>query len=274
MQESPVNFKALIGSGLFSLLVVAGLILYQIADNRTKVVFCDVGQGDAAYIRIKNQIDILVDAGPDSKVLNCLGKYMPFFDRKIEIAILTHPEKDHFGGFSYLVDRYRIDNLLLPTINSQDKTFSSLIKKMRTKKINIEFVLAGLSLSVKTDKIRFYWPANRSSFSNLNNESLVFTFQENNHQILFTGDAEPPVWSQLFLKVRLKTDILKVPHHGSKNGLSKKLLQLADPTLAVISVGKNNPYGHPAKEVLDLLRASKKKYLRTDELGDIVFKLN
>lgn len=278
-------------------------------DKKTKIVFCDVGQGDASYIRIKNQVDILVDAGPDKKVLTCLGKYMPFYDRKIELAILSHPQKDHFGGFLYLLDRYQIEKMLMSPLDNPSQSFNKLKKKLSQKKISLYFPKAGTKIKILNDSLNFYWPTEEFIAKNLllppsylnndrrqneqnilkvlgasslddNNFSFVFSFEENNFRVIYTGDATPQVLNALDLSLvtrssdnDTKTTILKIPHHGSKNGLTKKFLQLANPRIAVISVGKNNSYGHPAKEILEMLQASKIKIKRTDEEGNIIFKL-
>jgi competence protein ComEC len=99
-------------------------------------------------------------------------------------------------------------------------------------------------------------------------------FQEKNFRILFTGDISLPILEKVLKQSKIKTTILKIPHHGSKYNLSKNVLLLADPTIAVISCGKNNSYGHPAREVLDMLKAAKIKVRRTDKEGDIIFKIN
>lgn len=287
----------------FSMIVIIIKIIFWL-DPRTKIVFCDVGQGDASYIRVKNQVDILIDAGPDKKVLNCLGKFMPFWDRKIEIAIISHPQKDHFGGLIYIVDRYQIDKIIIPPIMNNSNSFLSLIKKINRKEISLLPITAGTEIKVLTDKIIFLWPTREfikkytvftsqaqlrnqnlttsnvlgTATVDLNHFSLIFLFQEENYKILFTGDASPLSLDSLLSQYKNNLDlfnnlrILKIPHHGSKNGLTEKFLQLAKPTIAVISVGQKNIYSHPATEILDMLEAKKIKIKRTDKEGNIVFK--
>lgn len=280
MDKPPITAKSLIYTLLFSIIIVFISFYSSHFDQRTTIVFCDVGQGDAAYIRIKNKIDIVIDGGPDKKVLQCLGKYMPFYDRKIELAFITHPQKDHFYGFNYLTDRYQIDKFYLsPIDNPTNQSFQTLKKKINNKKIPILIATAGTEIKIINDNIQFLWPANeflennkKKSFD-INNYSLVFIFKENDFRVLFTGDASSLALSKLLHQNNLKTDILKIPHHGSKNGLIKEFLLLADPKVSVISVGKNNSYGHPHQEVLTMLKAQKTNIMRTDEKGDIVFKL-
>ncbi len=289
----------------FSFVAFLAYFYFFSSDKQTKIVFCDVGQGDASYIRVRNRVDVLIDAGPDRKVLSCLGKHMPFWDRQIEIAFISHPQKDHFGGFLFLLDRYQIEKILMPPIDNPSQSFKKLKEKIVDKKSKIYFPKAGTKITIlNNNKIEFYWPTEkfitnhlisspvktRANFQNVlgsstfdnNNFSLIFLFEENNSphdkfRVLFTGDATSQVLDELVSNKKHNdfpaTDILKVPHHGSKNGLTKNFLHLANPRVAVISVGKNNSYGHPAKKVLEMLKAQGIKIKRTDEEGDVVFKL-
>lgn len=274
MNSSPVTKKALFFFLFVSILIVIMEAVFTTADKRTKIVFCNVGQGDAAYIRIENKIDVLIDAGPDKSVLSCLGKYMPFWDRKIELAFLSHPNNDHYNGYFFINDRYKIDKFI--TVNSSivSKTYKKLLSKISDKNIPVLFKVTGDKIKVEDGQFIFYWPPIGFTSSNDNDFSQILLFQENGFRLLFTGDASPFVLGRLSHGSLEKVDILKVPHHGSKNGLTKKFLDLADPKMVVISVGKNNSYGHPHKLVLDMLKAKNINIRRTDVEGDVVFKIN
>ncbi len=266
---------------LLSLLITGGYFLYFKSLKQTFIVFCNVGQGDAAYIRIKGKIDVLVDAGPSRKILDCLGKNMPFWDKKIEIAILSHPQKDHFGGFLQVMKKYKIDYFFMPKIEGSANSFKTLEDYLTDKDIEIIFPTAGYKIETQGDTFIFLWPPKEIikdlSFgkNNLNDYSLIFKFKEGKQSITFTGDAPSNVLNLLSNKAKgesglnIKTNILKIPHHGSANSLSVKFIKLANPSIAVISSGKNNSYGHPSKKTLNLLQALNIKILRTDEKGDI-----
>lgn len=290
------NYKNSILFGFVSsVLIIAVILATNIISKQTKVVFCDVGQGDGAYIRIKNKIDIVIDAGRDKKILSCLGKYMPFYDRDIEIAFLSHPQYDHFGGYLHIVDRYKIENFFMPNVDNPIPSFQALKEKLKRKGVSIHFANNKTQINILKDKIFFLWPTKQFvklnthedyyKGLNLNNTkldlnyfSLVFQLQEGRNKVMFTGDAPPEVLNKIIKLYKynsdyyIKTSVLKVPHHGSKNGLNIAFLRLADPILSVISVGKNNHYGHPSKEVLDLFDNLNKTYKRTDKQGDIVIK--
>jgi len=261
-----ITKKALLCSILLSLFIIVAIIVSTIFDSRTKIVFCDVGQGDAAYIRIKNKYDLLVDAGPDRKVLDCLGKYMPFYDRQIEMVIISHWQKDHYGGLLSLLDHYQIGQIVTGKQMDLGK-----IEKIVKQPIKITFVDNKSRFNLFNDRLSFYWPINNYFvLSTDNSASLVFGFAENKFKVLFTADTPTSVLNYLPKQEISHVSILKIPHHGSKTGLNKTFLKLADPGLSVISVGKNNPYGHPHQEVMDTLKALNNKYWRTDEKGDLV----
>lgn len=274
MNSSPVTKKTVFLAIIFSFFVCLLIFINNYFDEQTKIVFCDVGQGDAVYIRIKNKIDVLIDAGPDSKVLSCLGEYMPFWDRKIELAFLSHPNSDHYNGYFFITDRYKIDKFIMVNSSIVSKTYKKLLSKISDKNIPILFKFLGNKIKTEDGQFTFYWPPIGFTSSNDNDFSQILLFQENNFKVLFTGDASPFVLGRLSHGSLGKVDILKVPHHGSKNGLTKRFLDLADPKIAVISVGKNNSYGHPTKEILDMLKAKNIIIRRTDKEGNVVFKIN
>lgn len=277
MFESPVKTRDLILFSFFSLMIIFFIFLSSFFDERTKIIFCNVGQGDAIYIRLENKIDVLIDTGPDKSILSCLGKYMPFWDRKIELALLSHPNNDHYNGYFFIIDRYQIDKFI--TVNSSiiSKTYKKLLNKISEKKIPLLFNVSGNEIKVGDGQFLFYWPPAKFTSVNDNDFSSVILFsvggREKSFRLLFTGDASSFILSRLSHGAIGKIDVLKIPHHGSKNGLTKKFLDLADPSIAVISVGKNNSYGHPAQVVLDMLKAKNVNIRRTDEEGDIVFKI-
>ncbi len=269
------NFKL----GLFvSLIFLFLLFLISTFKPRNFAVFCDVGQGDAAYLRL-NSTDILIDAGPSNKVLNCLGENMPFWDKKIEVAILSHPQKDHYGGFLYVLPRYKVNYFLMPEVEGEASSFKKFEELLEKEKAEIIFPTAGKVFKINGTTLTFFWPTkdfiNSQLAKDLNDYSLIFKLNFRDFSILFTGDASKWVqgrlsqWAKSKSPLSLKVKILKVPHHGSAKNLSKEFIKLADPRLAVISVGKNNSYGHPSQEVLDFLKALNIKVWRTDEMGEL-----
>lgn len=243
-------------------------------DTKTKIVFCDVGQGDATYIRVKNKVDILVDAGPDRKILSCLGKHMPFYDRQIELAFLSHPQKDHYGGYSFIMDRYKINLFVVSFFENNSSTFQEFKKKLSEERIKIRKLFAGHSIALSQAQILFFWPHKELKTTDVNESSQVFLFTQGDSRILFTGDILTNTSDSLSNQTLGPVSILKVPHHGSKNGLTRALLKKVQPTTAVLSSGKNNPYGHPSPEILQMLKEVGVSIRRTDKEGDIIFTLD
>jgi len=273
-----ITKKQIIFILIFSFVSFFGYFLLKNLDKKTKIVFCNVGQGDATYIRIKNKVDVLIDAGPDRKILNCLGKYMPFWDKKIELAFLSHPNKDHYQGFFFINERYKINKFIINDGPFVSQTYKKLVNNLKKNKVSILNKFQGDQINILNDRFLFIWPTRNYFSTNDNDYSHLIFFQENSFKVLFTGDASPKILNLIgenyyYKNLIANITLLKIPHHGSKKGLNKKFLSIINPKIAVISVGKNNSYGHPDKEVLKILKAKKVKIKRTDIDGDIVFKI-
>ena len=272
MEESPVTARSIFFAVLLSFFVLIVIYSKNASNDINKVVFCNVGQGDASYVRL-DHVDILIDAGPDSKVVNCLGRYMPAFDKKIELVIISHPQKDHYGGLSSVVKYYKISRIIINELDGK-KTLPLELKNIIIKN-NIYSISAYYndSINISNGRIVFYWPTRLFTSADPNDLSMVFSLESSGFRLLYTGDITSKILSRLSRLSIGKFNVIKIPHHGSKYSLNKKFLQLADPDVAVISVSKNNSYGHPTHEVLDYLKAQNIKIKRTDLDGDIVFKL-
>ncbi len=276
MDQSVISKKELIKFSLLALLTAFIIFIFQISDKKTKIVFCNVGQGDGIYLRIKNKTDVLIDAGPGKTVLNCLGKHMPFWDKKIELAFLSHHDKDHYFGYFEIIKRYQIDNFLTIKFPFDSQTYKKLENQLLKQKINYRYLYKNDIIQINNSQFILLWPEKQIKSYDSNDYSLIFLYKENNFKALFTGDASLKILNLALSSKLFKTDkkinILKVPHHGSKNNLNKRILQLIIPDIAIITVGKNS-YGHPDKKILDLFNALKIKIKRTDLEGDIVFKI-
>ncbi|MFH1827084.1 MAG: hypothetical protein ABH812_01460 [bacterium] len=291
MEENITSKKSIVLAVLFAGLIIGFSVIKSIYNSETFIVFCDVGQGDGAYIRIHNKIDVLVDAGPDRKILQCIGKYMPFFDKNIELAFISHPQKDHFGGYEYILDRYSISLLILNPLNNKTTSYQNLLKKLDQKNIKLKSLYTHDIIDLNEAKINVLWPTKsylekntykttrlnngfeiKDVFVNLNKFSYVLNFKINNKSVLFTSDIGKEISNKISSAID-KVYILKVPHHGSKNGATKKFIEKLSPYVSIISVGKNNSYGHPNKEILDYLNSINSITKRTDLNGDIIIKL-
>ena len=271
------------------------LATFSLTDSRLHLVFCDVGQGDATLI-YRGSTQVLVDGGPDRSVLSCLSNHMPFWDRKIELVVLTHADSDHYGGLVDVVRRYQIGSFVTSGVGKESVGFKTLAEEISMRDIKVLEVQEGDGLKLGSTVLGTVWPsqawvarAERSEIAgdvlgvattseSPNEFSIVLGLSYGEFDALLTGDIQPPVTDLVADKVGPSSsaigettprrwEVLKVPHHGSKNGLTQELLDTVQPNLAVISVGEKNRYGHPHKSVLEMLEGF--RVVRTDQDGEI-----
>lgn len=231
---------------------------------------CDVGQGDAIHIRADNGADILVDGGPNEKVLDCLQNNMPFWDRTIEVVILTHPDADHFRGLVSVLERYSVNHYVTVDVDKATSGFRLLQNTLSDKKIVKRNVVLGEVIKTGKTSFTVLWPEKGLESKASNDHAIVGVLSFGKFKALLTGDAGADILSGVKLS---DMDVLKVPHHGSKTGMNDYFLSQSDPELAIISVGKNS-YGHPTSFSLDLLSKYGIKILRTDRDGEVRLKTN
>lgn len=271
---------------LFLIVAVIFIALFQFPDKNMHIIACDVGQGDGILITY-GTIQILTDGGPDDSVLDCMGKYMPFWDRKVELAILTHPDSDHLTGMIAVLGKYKVDKLLINPIDPGTPIYQVLKNVVGGVGVDVVNPTPGMkmklgllyldilgptdelinSLTIETSKDKF----SKYSFSkDANLYSIVYLLKFRNFKGLLTGDIPPSVSDNLSVNYSVSSvEYIKIPHHGSINGITKNLLNAAKPEIGVISVGKNK-WGHPRQEVLDMLSEYGVKTFRTDEMGDVI----
>ncbi|MDD4136177.1 MAG: hypothetical protein PHN66_03850 [Candidatus Shapirobacteria bacterium] len=237
---------------LMGLLVIFWLTL---PSQKVNVIFCDVGQGDATLVTYKNW-QMLIDIGSENKkVLTCLERHIPFWDKKIEVVMITHGDNDHSGGLIDASKFYQIEQIIsskkvsqfdLVKTNWMEFEVVNPVEKTKNEEDNNENSIVGI--------LKFY-------SSKLKREVKIFMAAD-----IDLETEQRFIWRKIIDK---KVDVLKVSHHGSKNGTSDELLKVLKPKIAVISVGTKNRFGHPAKEVLDRLKEKGIEILRTDLNGEI-----
>ncbi|TSD01545.1 MAG: DNA internalization-related competence protein ComEC/Rec2 [Parcubacteria group bacterium Athens0714_26] len=262
------------------LFAVAVLVWYAVfCESRAgaEIYFLDVGQGDAAFIEASNGNQVLIDGGPDRKVLSELSKVMPFYDHSIDVLIESHPDADHIAGLIEVLKNYKVGAIIEPGTVSDSSVYvelENLIKEKRVKK----FILSSgakidLGNGAYFDVLLPPAGADTSKMSS-HDGILVLKLYYGNNSFLFTGDMENKMENYLVStdSAGLKSDVLKIGHHGSKTSTSELFLGWVQPQYAVISVGKDNKYGHPTQEILDRLVQFKIPILRTDEKGTIEIK--
>lgn len=244
---------------------------YNSSSDNMIIHYIDVGQGDCILIQVNNK-NLLIDSGP-SESRNCLTKYL----KKLNIStfdyiIATHPHEDHIGNMSTIIDSFNILSFYAPKVYDNSKAFEDMIYSLKKKKLKINPIKRGtddINLGNNTN-VSVFSPIN-DSYDNLNNYSPIIKIEYGNTSFLFTGDAEKEVEESIIKNNdNINCDVIKIGHHGSSTSTSSNFLKAANPSAAVICVGKNNFYNHPNKETLNLLKENNLSIYRTDLNKNIV----
>jgi competence protein ComEC len=227
-----------------------------------------VGQGDSIYIETAGGYSILVDGGPNNKVLQYLGEDLPFYNRKIDLLILTHPQSDHMNGLIEVVKRYQINTLWISDSENKTEAFEEWQDLINSKKLNTKVVSKGDQLKLPDGTVlKVLWPERDHISFDLNQLSIVFLLSFGNFDALLTGDADHAV--QPFGLQGVDLEVLKVPHHGSRLAIKQEFLEQVSPEISVISVGARNSYGHPNPELIKRIIDINSEVFRTDQNGTV-----
>lgn len=242
-----------------------------------KVDFLNIGQGDSIFIETPNKHQILIDGGPDYAILGKLAKLMPLWDRSLDIVILTHPDSDHLVGLLSVLKKYKVDYIVWTGIKRDGANYEKWVKALlKEQKKGSNVVIASRGTEIKSGQVLINTLNPSENIEGkyfddkINYTGIVSKLSYGRKSFLFTADIPSQVeHAMISEKLILKADILKIPHHGSKFSSSEEFLQAVKPDIAVISVGKDNSYGHPTSEVLQRLENFGIKVLRTDLNNDI-----
>ncbi|KKW42476.1 MAG: Metallo-beta-lactamase domain protein [Candidatus Magasanikbacteria bacterium GW2011_GWA2_56_11] len=292
MKKLLFGFVFLIFIVLFLWLVSEHVALYLRArvakDPAVAAAFLDVGQGDATFIEFPDKRQMLVDCGRDARVLEALGRVMRFYDRTIDYLVVTHPDSDHYAGCIDVLRRFNIRTIVY---NGAPKSYDELWNVFRESLDQevkagalYEEITSARTVEIGGATIRYLYPDHPLSADPAipgtneradNNGSIVFRLTYGVGNILMTGDMEEPLENYL---VRLSgesldSEVLKAGHHGSGSSSSEVLVSAVAPRMAVVSAGKDNPYGHPSPRVVKRLERAGARVLRTDRDHDILLAL-
>lgn len=235
-----------------------------------EISYLDVGQGDSAYIRV-NDFDILIDAGPRSDSDKLMEQLKEKNIDDFEIVIATHPHEDHIGGMTKVFDEYDVESFYMPKSTSTTKTFENMINAVKNEGLKVQVIKEGMSFDLGDGaKLEVYSPI-QDSYDNLNNYSPIMKLIYGNNSFIFTGDAEKEVEEEVLEKYsnNLKADVIKFGHHGSSTSSSEAFIEAISPKYGIISCGVDNSYGHPHREVLEVINKMNIKTYRTDKQGEI-----
>ncbi|MBD7914061.1 MBL fold metallo-hydrolase [Clostridium sp. Sa3CUN1] len=265
-------------NSLLILLTLISIFLFKSLLNYNKstpnpreinVHFIDVGQGDAILVQV-NSKNLLIDSGPKSekeKLTEYLDSlYIPQFD----YIIATHPHEDHIGNMDYIINNYKVLSFYTPKITTDTVSFENMVESLTRKNLKLKILKSNnKTIDLGSNTLVEVFSPNLDSYDNLNNYSPIIKITYGNTSFLFTGDAETEIEKEVISRYsNLKSDVLKVGHHGSSTSSSLEFLKAVNPKISVISVGKNNTYGHPTKDTLEKLKST--TIFRTDKNKSII----
>ncbi len=245
----------------FFWLVLRDITFFHEPTGFLEVAFLDVGQGDAIFIESPSGMQVLVDGGRgDGAVLRELPRVMGFFDRSIDMVVATHPDADHIGGLIDVFKRYRVDAVLMTDNVNDTPTYDSFMRAVRhegahiyeAKRGNTYDLGAGLAGSTT---LTVLFPDRSVETIETNTASIIAQLSYSDADVLLTGDSPSSIERYLvdIDGTALMSEVLKVGHHGSHTSTDAQFLEMVRPKYGIISAGKDNSYGHPHREVMDLL---------------------
>jgi len=259
-----------------TLLVLVFAIVYNVVglrqvstlgENDIMVTFLDVGQGESILIRT-NTHAVLIDGG-EHRYRNVILDYLRMADvRHIDYVIATHPHSDHIGGLIAVLSSVSVGQVIMPDVTHNTTTFENFIAVIENRAIPIRLAQVGDMIQAGIINLKVLAPY--GTHARLNDMSVVVRMEHGQTSFLFTGDAESASERQMVSSgMNLSSNVLNIGHHGSHTSTTESFLNAVSPDIAVISLGRNNQFGHPHREVINRLESQNITILRTDELGTI-----
>ncbi|HNV12782.1 MAG TPA: MBL fold metallo-hydrolase [bacterium] len=262
---------------LFFLLIIFIVFLnyyLKIRNNKNlNIFFLDSGQADTILIKTPEEQNIIIDLGSKDG-LKGVGQQIFWWDRKIDILIITHPHDDHILAIPQLIDKYKINKIIFTGIIYDSPIYEEIIKKAQDKKIKLLIPQINQKILLgKSCELDFLYPLESlkdKKIENINNSSIVNRLKYKNNYFLFMGDSEIDIEEKLLEKnYELKSDVLKVSHHGSISSSHQEFIKKINPKISIIMVGQNNKFNHPSLRTLNKLQKIGSLIFRTDLNGDI-----
>jgi len=260
--------------GLFVLNIFIWSVILGQEKGVLTVAFLDVGQGDAVYIEAPNGNQVLIDSGRSKAVLRELNKVMPFYDRSIDVLLATHPDQDHIGGFPDILKRYDVDFFLDSGRESDSAVYEEVLQLTVVDDIKKIQARRGMVVMLDDDvHLNILFPDRDVRDVESNTASVITQLVYGETEFMLTGDSPKTIEEYLVMLdgENLESDVLKAGHHGSKTSSAEAFVGFVSPKYSVISAGKDNKYGHPHKDVIDVLNQFGSAILSTGDSGIIVF---
>lgn len=258
---------------IFSNIFVWAALYTKQPSHLLRVYFLDVGQGDAIFIDSPTHGRVLLDGGANRQVLAELGKILPFGDRRIDVMIESHPDRDHIGGLPDVVSRYKVGVFLEPGVESPNRVDDELRRRVEEKGMKRLLARRGMTIDFGDGvKLVFLFPNQDVSRWETNDASIVAQLIYGETSFLLTGDATKKA-EYILLNIgttTLDSDVLKAGHHGSRTSTSLPFAEAVSPEYVVISAAAGNSYGHPHQEVLDVLKKVGATVLSTENVAEFM----
>lgn len=235
------------------------------------VHFIDVGQGDSILIQLPSQQNMLIDAGDNNKG-QVVVDYLKAQDvTRIDFLVATHPHADHIGGMDQVIDEFDIGAIYMPKVAHTTNTYLDVLEAIDRKGLTIKAAVAGMNIPIEGVEAEILAPDSDMKSDNLNDYSIVIKLTYGETVFLFQGDAEKKSEQDILASYTdIKADVIKLGHHGSSTSSTAKYIEAVDPDYAIITLGKDNKYGHPHRETIALMDEMGITVLRTDRDGTIV----
>jgi len=278
MKQSAV-FVSLV---LFAIIVIRMLLFIEYpefsdqvkGDGSLEITFLDIGQGDATFMTFPDGTQMLVDCAVDARILEALGRVMPFYDKTIDYVLITHPDKDHYGGCIDVFDRFDVGDVIYTGKEKDNVFYDSFVDAMSDEDEAYTRINSERMWTFGDAELHFLYPDHDvvGGGDDPNDTSIVLKIAYAGTSIIMTGDAEVSLEKHLIDRYAdgLDADILRVGHHGASNASTQEFLDAVTPEHAVISAGIDNTYGHPTARTLKKLARVGATIWRTDLQGDIL----
>lgn len=246
----------------------------QVQGNGISITYLNVGQGDSELIQVNGK-NMLIDAGTNAGAQDLVKDLKNRGIKTIDIAIATHPHEDHIGGMDEVLENFDVKSFYAPKVAHTTKTYENMLKAVKNEGLKIKQIKEGTDIDLgKNTKVEVYSPI-KTNYEELNDYSPIMKISYGNNSFMFTGDAETPVEQEVLNEHKnLKADVLKLGHHGSHSSTSEPFLKAVDPSIAIVSCGKDNKYGHPHKETMSNLKKAGVTVYETFRDGDITITSN
>jgi len=254
-------------------------------EKSLNLAFLDIGQGDATFVTFPDGQQMLIDCAINARILEALGRVMPYYDRSLDYLVITHPDMDHYGGCVDVLNRFDVKNIVYTGFEKETSYFGEFMEAVVEENTSFHQIEAFTTWDIASTTITFLYPDHpvhldstipgTGKQANSNNTSMVMKLSYGNMDVLLPGDAEKELEAYLVQTYPefLDVEVLKAAHHGSSGSSQPDFLQKVTPDHTIFSAGINNSYGHPSKRVIKRIERLNSETWRTDTQGDILMSL-